>query len=432
MRKYAFYLLWVLVFTMPCDVMFYVQGVGTISKFVGVLAAGMMMAALLSRGRLRQFHPFMWLHLAFVLWAAFSYFWTLDQLKYIERLVTHTQLFVLVWMVWELARDETSQRSLLQAYVLGATVMAFSVVYGFITGASVSVGTDRFTGFDQDPNYTAFMVAWGVPCAWYLLFKGTWQPLKLFRFLNIAVLPVLCLAVLLTASRSGFLALSIGLLFIPISSAIRGEVSFRRRANAITMVAVFGLASLVFVPPESYERLLTIADEVNTAQSVQSGQVRAEASGMSRLYIWERGIEAFTETPIVGVGLGGFRKSIATIERTGGDAAHNSYLLILVELGVIGFGLCCLIIAMLFFATSSMRPMERAFYILMLLMWLCVVMFIQQDYEKHTWFVFALIVAHAASADERRRAARRALRAAARAPMRQYQARAGAWSGRVS
>jgi len=63
-----------------------------------------------------------------VVWAALSYFWSIDPDMTAVRIGSYVQLFFMVWMIWEFASTDERQVSLFAAYVLGTYVSALSII----------------------------------------------------------------------------------------------------------------------------------------------------------------------------------------------------------------------------------------------------------------------------------------------------------------
>jgi O-antigen ligase len=139
-------------------------------------------------------------------------------------------------------------------------------------------------------------------------------------------LPVGLAGVLLTASRSGFLAAIVAL-------AGCGLLLLRRH----TRILLAGAASLSTVataawfvlPHGTIERIATIP------QQLQHGDLN------QRLNIWAAGWQAFTHAPFFGWGAGTF---VQTARLSSIDTAHNSALTIGVEGGVVALILAAAIL----------------------------------------------------------------------------------------
>jgi O-antigen ligase len=76
-----------------------------------------------------------------------------------------------------------------------------------------------------------------------------------------------------------------------------------------------------------------------------------------------------------------------------GKAAHNAYISILVELGVVGLGLFCLILLCCLYDIWKMPLNERVIWIMLFSAWAAAVYSLSWEYCKATWFMFGMIAA---------------------------------------
>jgi hypothetical protein len=66
--------------------------------------------------------------------------------------------------------------------------------------------------------------------------------------------------------------------------------------------------------------------------------------------------------------------------------AHNTFLSVLVEDGIIGFGIFCWTLALLVATIRAMLPLPRACWAIVLAVWAVGVMAGSWEYYKETWF----------------------------------------------
>lgn len=212
------------------------------------------------------------------------------------------------------------------------------VLIGMIQAvAAVATGTGRISaGESYDPNDLAYLLVTVMPlCAAFVSRSRT----TLWRGINAGMLLLMLAAVLLTQSRGGLLGLGAALAYL--TFAKRHEQAARPRVRkkgpgifARLLLLSLGVAmAWQFMPAETRERLATLVslqNDYNTDTSLEGG----------RIAIWTRNSKAALRRPI-GYGLGTFERVDASL---GGRwrTAHNSPLLILVELGFVG---CVLFLA---------------------------------------------------------------------------------------
>ena len=159
--------------------------------------------------------------------------------------------------------------------------------------------------------------------------------------------------------------------------------------NTQIIVVTFGIIILligILVLPEKYPGLQQNIERITGI----STEIR-EGTGGGRTVIWSYGITAFYENPIKGVGAGGFGRAL---EQTGygrTHAAHNAFLSVLVDTGLIGITLFLLI----FFvagitALYSNHHLYKIFYLVLILTMFAGFIPANLEANKATWFVMAI------------------------------------------
>ena len=186
-----------------------------------------------------------------------------------------------------------------------------------------------------NPNDLAFAIAFTVPlCLAFLL--ATRNPLK--KILWAAGLAAMFSALLLTYSRSGFLATTLGVVLCLLEFGVRG-----RRVHLLFLAAIGGMALLLVVPANYGKRLESIVNHRIDPTD------RGSAEARKQLLI--KSLEVLAKHPLLGVGPGNF------IVRSGSwHVAHNTYTEVASEAGIPGLLLFLLLIRCAF---SNLRPVRR-------------------------------------------------------------------------
>jgi hypothetical protein len=74
--------------------------------------------------------------------------------------------------------------------------------------------------------------------------------------------------------------------------------------------------------------------------------------------------------------------------------AHNTFISVLVELGVFGALLLFAVLAGVFYAVYRMKYLERRFWLALLMTWVIGVCSVTWENRKVTWLLFGLVAAH--------------------------------------
>lgn len=369
----AFATLLLYVFSIPFERSIAVGAVGALGKVVGFGAVGLGFLSLFRREGLHVRRPSLFLIVMalFVTMAVCSYFWSIAPGASLTRAFTFVQQWLVVALVWQLARTRWRQRALFQAYVLGATVAVSSMIFGLVTGWGIDKG-DRFSGFDSNANWAALAIALAVPMAWHL---ATTTQVPLLRVLN-GVYPLAALfAIGLAASRGGLIDALVGLSLVPFS--------FKRLGWPRSTLIVLAFAGAAFLA-------WSYLPEANASRIADAGNEITGGDLTGRTEIWKAGLAAFPSHPVAGSGIGTYSAAVDPILGQS-TASHNGYLAILVELGLIGFGLfLTLIVLAVVPAVMATSGDERAFYLF--LGAVVVVALIPANFEFHkaTWVILAL------------------------------------------
>ncbi len=219
MWNLPFSILAAFIFSIPWQDVVYVPGSLPISRILGVLLIVAGLGSML-RGRsikLRKPSLMLFTAVLFVFWVVLSNLWTINVSRGLTQSLIYVQLVIMVWLIWELCRTKKQHLILIQAFVLGAGVLAGSTVYGFLTNPfepNSMQSMERYTGIGGNPNDIAAIMALALPMAWHLslLQRSGW-----LRWLNLSYLPVAVLGVVLTASRGGAVIAVVGLAVIPLT-----------------------------------------------------------------------------------------------------------------------------------------------------------------------------------------------------------------------
>jgi O-antigen ligase len=372
MTAVAYAALWVFVFTLPWQsVVVIMPGVSIVSRATGMLALGSALIMAVVTGRFRRWHAFHVAALLFVTWLVCLLFIFQGAGDLPNTFWTFVQLFLVLWMTWELAPSWAQQVNLLVAYVLGAHVAALDTIWVFRRAAGALT---RYAAGGGDANDLAMTLALALPMAWYV---GMTHPRSLVRWVCRAYLAIGLLAIGLTGSRGGMIATLVALMIVPLTML---RLSAGRRTVAIGMLVLAGTLAVVYVPERIVERLATVSTEV------EGGSLSGRAK------IWRAGLLAFVEKPVTGYGPGGFRGAVRPYLGSETQVAHNSYISVLVQEGLVGFLLYMTMVGLVWLAVLRLPTLERRFALVLLTTLAVAMLPLSWEDRKPVWFILAVLL----------------------------------------
>jgi O-antigen ligase len=336
------------------------------------------------RERLFSPPPFLYVLILFVAWAAISAVWAEDSGAAIEASTRYLPNALLFLIVFAGVHNREQLLWVLGSLVVGACVAA---VYGMVAGAPaedpgrVAIGNANETA--------ASLVAGGtLAAALALALRGK----PVLRFLTTIAVPLCVFAVFLTLSRGGLVSLGAAL--------VAAIFMARRRRSAVIALAACAVLSAViyfgaFASFEARERVLELQ------------------GGTGRTDIWTVGWRMVEDHPVRGIGAGNFPiASIHYLLEPGAllrdefivddpKVAHNTYLNVLAELGVIGLGLFLTVIAFSLwcairavgFAARAEDPQLEVLargLVVVIVALLAADFFGSHQYSKQLWLVLSL------------------------------------------
>ena len=375
MYSLAYAALWAFVFSVPWERLIVLTGVSVITRATGALALGLTLMVAVISGRLRRWRG---LHVAaflFVAWSSIGVL-VLHLQEVPDKLYTFVQLYMVMWMVWELTPTGRRVTGLLLAYVLGAYVAALETILLYRRAAGE---LRRFAAGGMDPNSLAMTLALALPMAWYI---GMTHPRNSVRWICRLFLPIGLFAIVLTGSRGGMITAMVALLIVPLAMT---NLSAGKLVSTIVMLAVTGGLAVTYVPDTVVERLST------TGESVQ------DLSLGGRFRLWQAGFHAFIERPVMGYGTAAFKQAINPEMGAATQLAHNSYVSVLVEEGTVGLLLYLLMFLLVVGPILRLPRLERRFALVLLATLMVAISPLTWEDQKPVWFILAALIAFASA-----------------------------------
>jgi len=185
---------------------------------------------------------------------------------------------------------------------------------------------------------------------------------------------------LLTGSRGGFLALSLGALVVMFgkyTNVVLPKQRMNRKLLAWSGVALIVLVSFSYLP-----------SEIQARYSLH-GLMGGDNQGAYRLIIWGHAMRLFFYSPFAGIGVGSFATSMVSGFRYVG--AHNMFLLVLIETGIIGL---LLFLAFLFSLLRQLHAQSNSLGLGVLFGTLVLSFFLDALTAKFLWngIIFSVLV----------------------------------------
>lgn len=241
------------------------------------------------------------------------------------------KVFLVTLLLTGMASDERRLRIL---YVVVALSVGFWAIKGGLK--VVVLGPHQVYGKSYDNNLFALNSVMTLPMLFYF---GLSVRRTKWRALLMAGAVLMCLAIIGSRSRAGFVAFAFVLAGMAWTS--------RYRIRAMTAVVLAVVVAVAVSGGEIRERIDSIV------------QYRADKSASSRFWTWAVAKEMLLESPLIGVGFSNFE--IAKSYMDGGrKAAHNIYLQNLAELGILGHPLwLAFVLGSLFSMFRFMRRCRR-------------------------------------------------------------------------
>jgi O-antigen ligase len=263
-----------------------------------------------------------WFHLVHVVCAGLFFLLLIDERTHVKQVVIAflAGLVVPIVIGWEQVLTGSSFASTVFGIAEKRSQIAGTAVVETLDGRTL-----RAYGTLPHPNiFGGFLAVGIVMFAWITQFVTTRQRLVL----AIASSAVLSASIIITFSRSAWLALVVAFITLVTLALYQGRVLSRRVIPIMALGLVCLLAALIFFHTQVFARF-------NPSLRVEAISIEERASQ------YQTFVPVFSSAPMLGVGPGAYTFALAS-QNPGQPAwdyqpIHNTLLLILLELGVVGF-----------------------------------------------------------------------------------------------
>lgn len=376
LRRIVYWLSLVLIFTIPWEGAFHLTGLGTAATVMGLVVGAFWVVTILLTGRIRKPVGYLIATCVLVFWVALTSFWSVDPVESMGSVLRWLQSLIFVFILWDLYRTRAALLAGLEAYVLGAYVAVGGAVINYLGSNPFYTNADRYSVGDTNPDGYGFIVALGIPVACYIAAQPGIS--KLARLVNYAYLPTAFLGIALSGTRTASIGAAVGFLF-GLATLTRLRLPARIAVVILLAAALYVLLPIV-QPLTAFQRLGTTATEVT----------EGDLSG--RTEQWRQGVKAFAERPVIGFGTNTYR-SVNTLDKV----AHNSYLSVLVELGLVGFAFFATVLIMVVRGVWTLPRWDKRFWLTVLTVWAIGASTLTWEHRKTTWLFLTFAVAAVAA-----------------------------------
>ena len=395
MRTLAYWLAIAFVFTIPWEAAIRFAEVGRGSKALGLVAGVIWLVSVIGQRRIRQPAGLHRAYFLFLIWNGLTFYWTIDTAATKSGFITYLQIFLMLVMLWDLLDTRRTIETAIQAYVLGAFVTSGSIISNYLADPSSRFPAhERFNALGFQTDGVALIIAIAAPAAWYLAVgPGSEHRSSALRAINFAYLPIGLFALLSTGTRGATLA------SIPTAMLVLWSVQRARGATriiALVAVAVAVVAVVEFAPRGPLARIGTVGT------ATELGDDGGALSG--RWSIWAESREVFLERPLTGVGLNAHRRAVApligqrTIYKKAEKEAHNTYLSVLAETGIVGFLLFGSVLVSVLVAIRRLSGWQARYWSAQLAVLAIGAMSLSLEDSKSVWIFVGLAVSMSAAA----------------------------------
>jgi len=295
----------------------------------------------------------------FLFWPVMFYFsacllssiFSSNQALSFRHLILKTTEYLLIFFIAAEKADKKFLRNIVIVLIVSASLVGIDGIFQYFTGwdffrGRTPVILGRVNGpFTVPTDFAAYLVSLLplVTCICFLRFKKIWV-----RFILIALTAIIFVSIILSASRSSWIAL---ILAMPLGCIFLGK---KKVIKIISLIILLIFISLLFRPDIAKGRITELFNKESRTHMF-----------CDRPYLLETGYNMFLDRPVLGQGLGTFMYNYTRFTPfvknnpygEGPYYAHNCFLQIASETGLIGLLAFLLIVAWLYIV--SLRALNK-------------------------------------------------------------------------
>jgi O-antigen ligase len=214
----------------------------------------------------------------------------------------------------------TTTHRLLSALTLGCIPGCALILYNALSGITWGGAGEYHMGMINTSIFSPMLVMSGILLLYCLTCPTAKKSTRLFAAI---LLPLICISLLLTGIRSGWIAF----LFAAFLLLLRTR-SFVALGGVLAVAALVGLLAL------------SVGSSLNLNEQLESRlSERSLHTGEMRLEYWGIAARGFLKRPVLGIGWGCFPGFAADNTVGWKPVTHNIFVHVLCELGLVGFAL---------------------------------------------------------------------------------------------
>ncbi len=346
-----------------------------LARLFGIASFGMAGLILILEGTHRNYSYFHLFVLLFWGWVLLSVAWSPDFYEGKTMASRAIQVMLLPFLFTIVIINKKSILQAYQSYVAGNVVGSSIIIYNFLSGIQ-SPYYNRYTIQNYETDLMSIILALAIPMAAYLAsqLEKKWQ-----RLFNLFAMPLIIFAIFLTGTRTGSIVAIIGIMY---------WLFTHRKASLTVKLSILGVIIVSIVTVASFAPKASIDRVFSAKKSLKSGNLN------SRTLIWKSSLEQWKKQPIVGTGLGGLG-FVLSKKHVNFNAAHNTYIHLLTENGLIGLTLYLLLLISVLYYILQTPLNDKAFLLSLFMVLVVSQLTLHTQIQKETWFAFTMLVIHA-------------------------------------
>lgn len=262
------------------------------------------------------------LFLIYLGWNLFASLFSIDLTKSLWENIRLVGLFLFFLNTYNISLTKDKPERIIRLFALTGSVLVFLDLLFFVFSGNLSQGL-FFSGFLSWHNQMAGFLLLLIPL---LIASVTSFPKTYLKILGGVLIFASGISLILTYSRGGWIVflLQMAVLFFLMKKVTRKHLLL------LFVVFIIFLGTFAAKTQDLENRLLSIPLEYTSLEYINQNP---------RLYTWDRGIAIFIKHPFVGVGPGAFglaSRNFQTEPWLFSENAHNHFLEILAESGLLG------------------------------------------------------------------------------------------------